>query len=725
MVSLFQDLYLFGGRTDAGFATNDLWWYRAGKWTLLETRNPPSPRFDCSVNVFETKLILFGGQNGRDVYNDLYEFDIPSLTWNLIEFGNPPCPRFAHAAAFTTTQLWLFGGKDHDRYFDDLWCCDLFEREWFELPGANQPEARAWHTAFWIDLGDGCLYFSVFGGSSMFTALNDVWMFDYRAGDWFMPELKGDLPTVRYGHVTAVIDHSLYIIGGRNMAATPLDSYRVKFARASYEAEMIPQIDEPTNFSFGACALLSGFGLALFGGAKEDEHRDLWKIKLSPTIDRVDTSQRPNPGPKCDGRLSRPIFNARTNQVSTVVDDRSGAFDFGVVFADGNLAAVGKVKEGTWTWKKKVVNRATLMNPDVKFLLQAAWDKLDRDKGPGTRSYCGLPHTRIYSHDARPDRSYAALTDLPPPQAVLPEAPAVPPQIGSPPAPIQTEPPAASTETELPAAPIQTQLPTALVEPEPPTAAIQTERPFTPTQTEPPCAPPQRELPAALVEPEPPAASIQKSDEVASAMTDGSLAGAESFHAASTEPREAGQGMAESAQPGIRSGGPVGGSILMGARTVDVSCLTPGNQVGGELPALDAYVTLAALVPVSSRRAAPFSAPVLGEVPLPPGERRHAFLGMSRRLRPPVAVQAARRAGSVPTIDAYDLTAPTDDSVRRAEDSDLSYDSQYEFSSDNSPPQSEYAEDGQTKTALVEAEDIGRPAAVTIAEKLWLCSRNK
>jgi hypothetical protein len=154
--------------------------------------------------------------------------------------------------------------------------------------------------------------------------------------------------------------------------------------------------------------------------------------------------------------------------------------------------------------------------------------------------------------------------------------------------------------------------------------------------------------------------------------------------------------MAELAEPDDWLCGPVGGSILVGAGPVEVSRFTLKGQVWSELARLDASLPPTAL-------------------PEPPVEQRNAFLAISRRL--PVGLPALRRTRSAPTIDMYDSAMPTDSADRRNDDSDLSYDSDYESSSENSPPPSGYADRGET---LEETKDTETPAVMVIAEDVKL-----
>jgi hypothetical protein len=357
MASIGRDLYLFGGRADDLSITNNLWYYGQGIWRLLATVDPPPPRFACSLNVYDEKLIVFGGQNATESFNDLWEFDIPTLTWERLQFPNPPPPRNAHATAFTTTQLWLFGGKCEETYMNDFYCCDLFERVWYHIETPTVPEPRAWHTAFWV-MNDQRQFFAIFGGASRSSANGTIWLFDYDNCDWFAPQVKGDLPGPRFAHTTAVLDRHLYIIGGRNMTNTTVDPIRVNMAQMPFEAVVLPQTDEPDPFQFGACAVWENSGFALFGGPKEAPHRGLWEIRLRAELDAgVPAAPKEESGEP--SVLSRPIYTEAAGAVTATVGDPRATFAVDRVFNTELIGEIARQVNGVWRWRQAAVVSAT------------------------------------------------------------------------------------------------------------------------------------------------------------------------------------------------------------------------------------------------------------------------------------------------------------------------------------------------------------------------------
>ena len=395
VTSIFGDIYLFGGRNDEGEAKNDLWWYRNGKWERLLTENPPPPRYDCSINAYEAKLIVFGGQNGADVFGDLWELDIPTLVWNKIDIPDGPSPRFAHATAFTTTQLWLFGGKGISEYMNDFYCCDLYERKWYKIVTETIPECRAWHRAFWVQ-DQGSLSFAMFGGAGRGSALNSFWIFDYDSGDWYSPVIEGEQPTGRYAHVSTVVDGVVYIIGGRNMSSGVLESYKIDTTKVPFKSKRLVDINEPESFEYGACVALPESKLALYGGKADGTHRGLWTISLTVAVPAVAPAKPIEKKSTClfdSTCLSRPIFDVNSGMVTCTFDDSQSTFSFTSVVSQRELDPISKLIARIYCWKKEIVVKLAKHDyanecDNGRLLLDA-----DTSPFPSLRSVFGRPPT--------------------------------------------------------------------------------------------------------------------------------------------------------------------------------------------------------------------------------------------------------------------------------------------------------------------------------------------
>ena len=97
----------------------------------------PAPRTQTSLNSIgpepQTRALLFGGYvMNRAEQNDLWACDIEvevgeaNATWNACESaGEPPEPRYGHSATIQGTNLVVFGGQGGKDQFNDVHVLDV------------------------------------------------------------------------------------------------------------------------------------------------------------------------------------------------------------------------------------------------------------------------------------------------------------------------------------------------------------------------------------------------------------------------------------------------------------------------------------------------------------------------------------------------------------------------------------------------------------------------
>ena len=71
--------------------------------------------------LYNNKLVVFGGFDGKQRYNDLRELDLEILMWKkLPSEGNVPLTRFGHSASVFEQSMFIFGGWDGHETLDDI-----------------------------------------------------------------------------------------------------------------------------------------------------------------------------------------------------------------------------------------------------------------------------------------------------------------------------------------------------------------------------------------------------------------------------------------------------------------------------------------------------------------------------------------------------------------------------------------------------------------------------
>lgn len=112
-------MYIFGGSNGEVplgdmFAFN----FNTKNWTkIMGKGDVPSAREGHSfVSLLDKYIFLFGGWNGKTIYNDCFLFDCDAKTWSKIdnknsdELEDEPSPRDSHSTVLINDSIYVFGG---------------------------------------------------------------------------------------------------------------------------------------------------------------------------------------------------------------------------------------------------------------------------------------------------------------------------------------------------------------------------------------------------------------------------------------------------------------------------------------------------------------------------------------------------------------------------------------------------------------------------------------
>eukprot|EP01129_Flabellula_baltica_P009420 TRINITY_DN3845_c0_g1_i1.p1 TRINITY_DN3845_c0_g1~~TRINITY_DN3845_c0_g1_i1.p1 ORF type:complete len:998 (+),score=177.58 TRINITY_DN3845_c0_g1_i1:1-2994(+) len=124
-------MYCFGGNIGNKTSVNDFFSLDLGS---LQTEfqhvqvktTSPSPRFGHTANVYEEKIYIFGGFNGRDYFNDLHIFYPQKSQWVSPQVsGHIPFGRYRHSACIFDHYLVISGGQYEEQLLNDIWILNL------------------------------------------------------------------------------------------------------------------------------------------------------------------------------------------------------------------------------------------------------------------------------------------------------------------------------------------------------------------------------------------------------------------------------------------------------------------------------------------------------------------------------------------------------------------------------------------------------------------------
>ncbi|CAG8535105.1 1337_t:CDS:2, partial [Diversispora eburnea] len=126
-----KKLYIFGGG-DGPTYFNDLYIFDTDTltWTKPQTSgDTPTPRRAHTTEHYNNCIYIFGGGDGVCALNDVYMLDISDLSnliWKKLEpSGGPPISRGYHTSNLVDNKLVVFGGSDGHECFDDVYVLDL------------------------------------------------------------------------------------------------------------------------------------------------------------------------------------------------------------------------------------------------------------------------------------------------------------------------------------------------------------------------------------------------------------------------------------------------------------------------------------------------------------------------------------------------------------------------------------------------------------------------
>ena len=189
-----EKFFLHGGRDgDWDFRPQTWAWSPdSPAWVLVVGAGEPSPGARTShTMVWDSKrerMVLFGGTDFDDTFNDTWAFDGPETRWAPLEtLGPRPSPRFQHGMVYdpVTDQVMIFGGRGPDQeLLHDTWLLEMDGLRWSRLDssaGAVHPEPQD-HVKMAHDTLSGVTVLS--GDPSAANAEAETWHFDFRVPGW-------------------------------------------------------------------------------------------------------------------------------------------------------------------------------------------------------------------------------------------------------------------------------------------------------------------------------------------------------------------------------------------------------------------------------------------------------------------------------------------------------------------------------------------------------------
>jgi leucine-zipper-like transcriptional regulator 1 len=291
MVTFNDSLIVFGG-DNGKTMINDLITYdcKNSSWGRALNNTPPSSRYHHSAVVYQSSMFVFGGytidsNTNFCNKNDLYEYKFSTGTWHIWQpdHGALPSPRSAHGAVVYDHKLWIFAGYGNVR-LNDMWFIQLnapSNKYWIEVnQNGDQPPTVCNFTIAVV--GDSMYLFS---GQSGARTSNHLYKFDFKTFSWskvssnYILRSTCSPPERRSGHIMVAYDQTLYIYGGGlgNIFFSDLHSFDL--TTKTWNSITLSTV--PSGRSFMA-ASVHGEYLYIFGGNGDQNTRsnELYRFKL-------------------------------------------------------------------------------------------------------------------------------------------------------------------------------------------------------------------------------------------------------------------------------------------------------------------------------------------------------------------------------------------------------------------------------------------------------------
>ena len=213
------EIFVPGGNEADGNVSDVLEIFDPSLGTWIARALLPEPLTRYAIVAYEGRMILFGGWNGEELIDKVYEYDPLDDTWEIIATIKEP--RGDARAVVSGNQIYLLGGHDNNHVLKNL---DLYvasaevngESRWTSLEPLPMEK-----TSFQVTEIADVIY--VIGGDE---EEGFIQQYLTRSNEWRVSDELGILPISRQG--IQALDDYIYIIGGEREGAYLSSTYRYR-----------------------------------------------------------------------------------------------------------------------------------------------------------------------------------------------------------------------------------------------------------------------------------------------------------------------------------------------------------------------------------------------------------------------------------------------------------------------------------------------------------------
>ncbi|MDB4798270.1 hypothetical protein OAH36_01610 [Verrucomicrobia bacterium] len=148
-----DEMIVWGGEDGAGpLDDHGIFDPVANAWEPIDLDTNPSPRSGHSGVWTGDMLIVWGGEDFEEYFGDGAALSLSEGTptnWIDLSEDEAPSGRIGHSSIWTGTAMIVWGGEDDLEYFDDGAQYDPVSDTWTPLAKLGAPEPRSDHNAVW------------------------------------------------------------------------------------------------------------------------------------------------------------------------------------------------------------------------------------------------------------------------------------------------------------------------------------------------------------------------------------------------------------------------------------------------------------------------------------------------------------------------------------------------------------------------------------------------
>ncbi|KAK9810033.1 hypothetical protein WJX72_003716 [[Myrmecia] bisecta] len=230
---------------------------------ILTTSGPcPSKRDTHTASLVGSKMVMFGGSDGKTSYNEVYVCDLRTLEWSVPKvWGSPPRPRDSHSAVVYGQSIIVFGGSVPEGASQN------------GSGGDREPD---------VDVE------TLDDSEDEAPQSNDVYTLDTNRWCWARVNTPQPLPAARESHIAAVTEQQVVVHGGDSGGVYSCDLWALHpqpdLTLWRWQQLKVRSPEQPAARA-GHAAVATTTGIYMFGGVDgslELYFNDCWRLRVGP-----------------------------------------------------------------------------------------------------------------------------------------------------------------------------------------------------------------------------------------------------------------------------------------------------------------------------------------------------------------------------------------------------------------------------------------------------------